>query len=66
MGLKWTDVLDIGIELADKFPDTDPVNIGFVALRDKVMGLDDFDDDPKRCGEKILEAIQAAWIEEQD
>lgn len=66
MSLKWTDVLDIGVELAEKFPETDPVHINFVDLRDRVMNLDDFDDDPKRCGEKILEAIQAAWIEEQD
>ncbi|CAA0078458.1 Protein IscX [Zhongshania aliphaticivorans] len=66
MELKWTDVLDIGIELAEKYPDTDPVHINFVDLRDKVMGLEGFADDPARCGEKILEAIQAAWIEEQD
>ena len=45
MSLKWTDVLDIGIELADKFPEVDPIHINFVDLRDKVMGLDDFDDE---------------------
>jgi FeS assembly protein IscX len=65
MSLKWIDVLDIGIELAEKFPETDPVHINFVDLRDKVMNLNDLDDDPKRCGEKILEGIQAAWIAEQ-
>ncbi|NKI17617.1 Fe-S cluster assembly protein IscX [Spongiibacter sp. KMU-166] len=66
MGLKWTDVLDIGIELAEKFPDRDPTYINFVDLHRLVTELDDFDDDPKRSGEKILEAIQAAWLEERD
>jgi FeS assembly protein IscX len=62
--MKWIDSREIAIALADKFPDTDPTRINFVDLRDRVLGLDGFDDDPKRSGEKILEAIQAAWIEE--
>ncbi|HTQ77006.1 MAG TPA: Fe-S cluster assembly protein IscX [Burkholderiales bacterium] len=62
--MKWTDSRDIAIALAEKFPDQDPTRINFVDLRDKAMGLEGFDDDPKRCGEKILEAIQMAWIEE--
>ena len=66
MGLKWVDVQDIAIELADTHPQVDPLTVNFVDLRNWVMALDDFDDDPKRCGEKILEAIQAAWIEEAD
>jgi FeS assembly protein IscX len=66
MGLKWTDVLDIGIELAEKFPDVDPMHVNFVDLRRWVLELDDFDDDPKRSGEKVLEAIQAAWMDESD
>ncbi|MBD2858281.1 Fe-S cluster assembly protein IscX [Spongiibacter sp. KMU-158] len=66
MGLKWVDVLDIGIELAEKFPDQDPTYINFVDLRNMVMALDDFDDDPARCGEKVLEAIQSAWLDERD
>lgn len=64
MSLKWTDVFDIAIELVDAYPDTDPKYINFVDLRDWVLALDSFDDDPAHCGEKILEAIQAAWIEE--
>ena len=66
MGLKWTDSLDIAIELFEKFPEQDPLRINFVDLRNKVIELDDFDDDPERSGERILEAIQAAWIEEAE
>ena len=62
--MKWVDTRDIAIALAEKFPDQDPERINFVDLRAWVLGLDGFDDDPKRSGEKILEAIQAAWIEE--
>lgn len=64
MSLVWTDVLDIAIELAEKFPEIDPLTVNFVDLRAWVMELEAFDDDPNRCGEKILEAIQGAWIEE--
>ncbi len=66
MQLQWTDSLDIAIELSEKFPDKDPLTLNFVDLRQMVLDLDEFDDDPARCGEKILEAIQAAWIEEMD
>lgn len=62
--MKWTDIYDIAPELADKYPEVDPMAINFVDLRMWVMGLEEFDDEPERCGEKILEAIQAAWIEE--
>jgi FeS assembly protein IscX len=62
--MKWTDSREIAIALAEKFPDADPERVNFVDLRDWVLALDGFDDDPKRCGEKILEAIQAHWIEE--
>ncbi len=62
--MKWTDVFDIAIELTDRYPDTDPQYVNFVDLRQWVLSLDEFDDDPNRCGEKILEAIQAAWMEE--
>ena len=65
MSLKWTDSLDIAIELDEKYPDVDPLNINFVDLRGWVLGLDEFDDDPEHSGEKILEAIQMAWIEER-
>lgn len=66
MSLKWTDVLDIAIELDEKHPDVDPQYVRFTDLMQWVMELDEFDDDPAHCGEKILEAIQMAWIEERD
>ena len=66
MNLRWTDSLDIAIELFDKYPDQDPYGLNFVDLRQMVLELENFDDDADRCGEKILEAIQAAWIEEMD
>jgi FeS assembly protein IscX len=62
--MKWLDTRDIAIALAEKFPDVDPTRVNFVDLRNWVLALEGFDDDPKRSGEKILEAIQAAWIEE--
>lgn len=66
MNLKWTDTLDIAIELDEKFPEVDPTTVRFTDLRDRVLALDSFDDDPDHCGEKILEAIQMAWIEERE
>ncbi|GMG87392.1 Fe-S cluster assembly protein IscX [Biformimicrobium ophioploci] len=66
MELKWTDIQDIAIELSEAHPDVDPTYVNFVDLRNWVIALEGFNDDPDRCGEKILEAIQAAWIEEQD
>ena len=64
MTMKWVDIQDIAIELAEQKTDVDPKFVNFVDLRRWVLELDGFDDDPDRCGEKILEAIQAAWIEE--
>lgn len=66
MSLKWTDTLDIAIELDEKYPDVDPKVLRFTDLMQWVMELDGFDDDPDHCGEKILEAIQMAWIDERD
>ena len=65
MTLQWTDVLEIAIELEDARPDVDLMHVNFVDLRNWVMALDDFDDDPDHCGERILEGIQMAWIEER-
>jgi len=62
--MKWTDINDLAIELAEAHPDQDPLKINFVDLRNWVLALPGFDDDPQRCGEKILEAIQQAWIDE--
>ena len=64
--MRWTDITDIAIELVDAHPEVNPLAINFVELRDWVLALPQFDDDPGHCGEKILEAIQAAWIEELD
>ena len=64
MSLHWTDVNEIAIQLADVHPDVDPLRINFVDLRNWVMALPEFADDPSRSGEKVLEAIQAAWIDE--
>ena len=64
--MKWTDTQDIAIALAEAHPGVDPERIRFTDLYDWVLALPGFDDDPKRCGEKILEAIQMAWIDEAD
>ncbi len=64
MKLKWVDVLEIAIQLSEAHEDIDPLTINFVNLRRLVTELPEFDDDPERSGEKVLEAIQAAWIEE--
>jgi len=66
MGLRWTDVLDIAIELDETHPEVDPLTVNFVDLRNWVIALDDFDDDPGKSGEKVLEAIQMHWIEERE
>lgn len=62
--MKWTDSLDIAIELAERHPDVDPNRLNFVDLMRWVMELPDFTEDEQHCGEKKLEAIQQAWIDE--
>jgi|TARA_X000000368_G_C22645318_1_gene542861 FeS assembly protein IscX len=64
MTMRWTDINDIAIELFEAHPDIDPQQVNFVDLRNWILALADFDDDPNRCGEKLLEGIQQAWIEE--
>ncbi|MBF0453543.1 MAG: Fe-S cluster assembly protein IscX [Magnetococcales bacterium] len=64
--MKWTDVQDIGIELADSKPDIDPLSVRFTDLREWVMALPGFDDVPERCNEKVLEAIQMVWLDERE
>ena len=66
MSLKWTDTLDIAIELDEAYPDVDPQYIRFTDLHRWVCELEGFDDDPERSNEKILEAIQMSWIEERE
>jgi FeS assembly protein IscX len=62
--MKWLDTREVAIALADAHPEVDPRKVNFVDLYRWVMALDGFSDDPNRAGEKVLEAIQAAWIEE--
>jgi FeS assembly protein IscX len=62
--MKWTDVRLIAIELSEAHPEVDPHNVRFTDLHNWVVELNDFNDDHARGGEKVLEAIQAAWIDE--
>ena len=64
--MKWTDSLTIAETLYDKHPDIDPETIRFTDLMQWVLDLEDFDDTPEKCNEKILEAIQLAWIDEAE
>jgi FeS assembly protein IscX len=64
INMKWTDSQAIAEALYDTHPDIDPKTIRFTDLMDWVMALEDFSDTPERCGERILEAIQLAWIDE--
>ncbi|MCQ8897288.1 Fe-S cluster assembly protein IscX [Limnobacter humi] len=64
--MKWTDTLDIALALIDAHPDVDPQYIRFTDLHAWVMALPGFADDASKSNEKILEAIQMTWIDEQD
>lgn len=64
MKLLWTDPLEIAIALSEQFPEVDPLSIRFTELYQWVIKLPGFEDDPKRCNERILEAIQMAWMSE--
>ena len=66
MKLKWSDSLEIAILLEEKFPEKDNLNVRFTDLHSWVLGLENFDDKPENSNEKILEAIQMAWIDERD
>ena len=64
--MNWTDVNEIAIELEEKYPDIDPKYILFTDLRNLVMTLESFEDNPEKTNEKILETIQMLWIEERE
>ncbi len=64
MGLKWTDTRELAVALSEKYPEVNPRYVRFTDLMAWACGLEDFDDTEERCGERILEAIQMAWIEE--
>ena len=66
MKLKWSDVTDIAILLEEKYPNEDNVNLRFTDLHKWIVDLNEFDDKPDASNEKILEAIQMAWIDERD
>lgn len=64
--MKWTDTQRIAEELFDRHPEIDPKTVRFTQLRQIILDLPEFDDDPQRCGERILEAVQQAWIDEAE
>lgn len=64
--VRWDDVIDIALWLLDTRPDTDPLSVRFTDLHRWVCEMPGFADDPKRSNEKILEAIQMAWLDERD
>ena len=64
--MRWTDVREIAIALADRYPDVDPLSVRFTGLHRWVRELPGFSDDPDRSNEKILEAIQMTWLDERD
>ena len=64
MDIKWTDIQDIAIHLTDNYDNVDPQWVRFTDLHGWVCSMPGFNDDPEASSEKILEAIQMAWIEE--
>ncbi|TKB46908.1 Fe-S cluster assembly protein IscX [Thalassotalea mangrovi] len=66
MGLKWVDSQEIALDLIEQHPDVDPRQLRFAELMQWVLALERFDDDPGHCGERVLEAIQLAWMDEMD
>ena len=66
MSLLWSDSQEIALELMEQHPDVDPLKLHFTELRQWVLALDNFTDDPAHCGERVLEGIQMAWLDEVD
>ena len=64
MALQWLDSLELALALMEKYPEQDPTKIRFTDLREWILALENFDDDPEHCNERILEAVQQCWIEE--
>ena len=62
--IAWRDTEEIGIQLLERHPQTDPLTVRFTDLHRFVTELPGFSDDPKASSEKILEAIQMAWLDE--
>lgn len=66
MGYRWVDSQELALDLMEEHPEIDPLKVNFTELRTWILALENFDDDPKHCGERVLEAIQLAWIAEMD
>ena len=66
MNIKWSDISEIAIQLREVYPEVDPQWISFPDLHQKICNLENFEDDPQNSNEKILEAIQMAWMDELD
>lgn len=66
VGMRWVDIREIAIRLEELHPDADNVNLRFTDLRQWIIDLPEFNDDPNGCNEKLLEAIQMAWLDERD
>ena len=66
MRIKWSDIIEIAIGLNEAYPEIDPQWSSFPDLHQKICGLENFEDDPQNSNEKILEAIQMAWMDELD
>lgn len=64
--MKWADTIDIAIALEEKHPQEDPMSVRFTDLMRWSLELEEFDDEEAHCGERILEAIQLAWMDERD
>ena len=62
--MRWTDTLQIAEALYDAPPDVNPLKLRFTELHAMVIALEDFDDDPEKSNEAILEAILQAWLDE--
>lgn len=62
--LHWTNIEDIAYALFEREPAVNPLTVRFTDLRDKILALPNFADSREKCNEKILEAVQMAWLEE--
>lgn len=64
--MQWTDILEISEALYDANPQLDPMTVRFTELAKMVQALPSFTGEPGRYNERILEAIQMAWVDERD
>jgi FeS assembly protein IscX len=62
--MNWNEPYEIGFQLFEHHPEVDPLTVRFTDLHQWILALPGFKGDPKSSNEKILEAIQMAWLEE--